>query len=228
MIYVMIFISVVVLSSFLTLYYRLKPNQVLLYKMATSTCFMIVATLAVVLNQPIVNEWILIVIGLGFGWFGDYFLGKKEIKSKQKKMYFFLGITMFFIGHIFYIFALIPTLGFNAYYYVISSVGLFIALILGSIINRFIFGHTRIANYLYMIVCAVFISFAVLNTIYHPSTFLILIAIGSVLFVASDFVLCFLYFKKITHRKHQIFKRINLSLYYSAQLLIALSLYFLG
>lgn len=221
--YYYLIIAIIILSLFLTFYYRLKPWQILLFKAITSLCFIILGRIAYELNQEADSYFKMMMIGLVFGFAGDVALGAKEVNPENKSKWLFLGISLFFLGHVFYILAMIEFIDNLTLYLIIS--GLFIILNLFFIYRfQFEFGSAHYLIYPYIIITSIILTITVANAIIDPSYFKIIIALGACGFVGSDYVLSFLYFKMIT-KYQRLIKRVNLSLYYCGQFLLALSIF---
>ena len=194
-------IAIIILGLFLTFYYRLKPVHKLICKGITSLCFVVLAILAYLLNKEAESYFALLMIGILFGFLGDIALGVKEVNLGNKIKWMIFGISLFFIGHVFYIITI-----------------LFIKLL------KFNFGRLKVLVYSYTFISSVFLVICALNALYDPSSFKIIIAVGASSFVGSDYVLSFIYFKKINNWK-KLIRRLNLTLYYCGQFLLALSIF---
>ena len=164
----------------------------------------------------------MICLGLFFGMLGDIILALRFVFMTKLHMVFLLGILVFFIGHIFYMIALIPM---SENMLICVPVGAVIAAVIMAVIYKtmeikpayMIFGLFYIEAVVIMTVIAVG------NRIEVSSAFRTWFAVGAVLFTISDIIMIFNTFGE----KKRFFPRImNLSLYYVGQLLIATSLFF--
>lgn len=77
----------------------------LTYKMICSTAFVSIGVLSILIADNKTTYAIMMLVGLAFGWLGDYFL-----HAKPTNTYFGLGLVSFMVGHIAYIACYIRTL----------------------------------------------------------------------------------------------------------------------
>jgi uncharacterized membrane protein YhhN len=220
-------ISVLILGLFLTYYYKLQKKQVLFLKTLTSVCFIGIGITSYFYNKDSIGFFTLIFSGLICGLLGDISLGLKEIYHLEARSWFIIGICFFLTGHIFYIIAISQSLNSHYYLYIIMILIVMICGFAFSIKLHFDFGSLKGFIYVYLFASSVILVVSVLNAYYDPIRYKIAFAIGATLFIASDYVLSFLYFKKLKPDLKKVLKRINLSLYYIGQFLIALSIYFI-
>ena len=161
-------------------------------------------------------------MGLIFGALGDILLNIRFLTEKYSQKVFLAGIAAFLTGHVMYLLALIP-----------YSQHLVISLVIGALCAAALLIYTfrrikvkmafLIFGIVYLSIIILMTAVAIGNVIAVPETYRILFAIGAVLFTISDVVLIFNTFGE----KSVFSKRIlNLSCYYVAQLLIAISIFF--
>lgn len=151
-----------------------------------------------------------IMLGLIFGFLGDIFI----------EFNFVIGAIFFAIGHIFYIVALCSKLKFKRKDLILIIPLVIFSVILINVLPFIIFNNilTRIVCSFYGVIIAIMVAKAILNAFCERTKENVILAIGSVLFFISDFVLLINTFSE--------YKIASLCLltYYSAQLLIAFSL----
>ncbi len=85
--------------TFLKYYWPTKCKQSLLFKMISATLFVLCGFFAMKASDNNTSYAILIMLGLIFGWLGDYFLHS----LKNRMIEFIIGVISFLIGHLFYI-----------------------------------------------------------------------------------------------------------------------------
>lgn len=173
------------------------------------------------------------VLGLFFGLLGDVFLGFKYItKKKVKTMFILLGMFAFAFGHIFYIVALLT--GFyvpgNPLFIVLSFTLPILIISIYMIVAKKVeihFGKGMLPFGLFYLYCLTTmissaISMACLHSFTNPG--LVLFFSGALCFGASDFMLTGAYFKD--GERSRAYRAIYSVFYYSAQFLIAFSIFF--
>ena len=165
---------------------------------------------------------LMICLGLVFGMLGDILLALRFVFKAAKHQFFLAGTLIFFIGHIFYMVALVP-----------MSSNLLISVLIGAVVAAFILvilyktmevnQAYRLFGIFYIEAVVIMSAIAIGNRITVASAFRTWYAVGAVLFMISDLVMIYNSFGK----EHRAFLRLmNLSLYYVGQLLIATSILF--
>ena len=205
-------------------------------KLVTSLLFIATAVSAVV-NNYVVTGLItekkltffgLILLGLVCGLVGDFTLDLKityqDTNLRHSDIYTYIGMGAFGVGHLFYIVAVSLYYGFSAWTILIAA-GATAAIICTSLfLMKMNFGKFLIPTVAYAFLLTMFLSCAVaagILTIF--STAVILLITGATLFLASDLVLSMTYFDGNESRFMIITNHV---LYYAAQFLIALSVYY--
>lgn len=181
----------------------------------------------------------LMMIGLAVSWIGDFLL---HVKSGNETL-FALGLLAFLIAHIFYIssytkatvmlFPELPFMGVGEViaYVIVTSVVLFAA-DLGGVK----FGKAYLPCLLYMGTIGVMVvkAFSLAIHIFtsdstqleNPLLVGILLIIGSLMFLSSDYTLSFLCFKKDVE-KHGPLRYFNMYTYFFGQMLLGLTILYL-
>ncbi len=201
----------------------------LFFKMASSLCFLLTAVCAVIVNPGASAYGVLIIMGGILGLCGDAALDLKFIYPKDNNEFLRSGFIFFAIGHIFFNAALI---WFNRlkWWWVLICIA---AAVIIAVINAFSgkmlkvdFGKYRNIVILYSSILAATAIISVLCAVVSASKAMIIFAVGAVLFLLSDVVLCFTYFGKGWDKPVHIF--VNHLLYYAAQFLIASTILFIA
>ncbi len=163
-----------------------------------------------------------IVFGLAFGAVGDVLHALRFVFPKRTMEYFIGGMIVFWFGHFFYLWALIP-LSQKPVVWAIAAIvadGVLCFVILRTLKNidsyYVAFGTIYLTTIVVMVVYAIG-NFLEAPTNVHASVY----AIGAVLFIASDIMLAY---NKFGPKKSFPMRIGNLSLYYIGQLLIAVSI----
>ncbi|MBR6360603.1 MAG: hypothetical protein IKS04_02295 [Clostridia bacterium] len=162
-----------------------------------------------------------IVFALMFGFCGDVFLGVKEIAPTFKKKLIPIGLAYFLVGHIFCLFAFSSLSGFEPKTVIALPVVGLIAYGLIKLFKLKLKGAFCIVCCIYYGILAWKIAMCIYLVITDMCIANILALIGSCFFMASDTCLAFLYFTPV--KKKNALVTAELSTYYTAQLLIAMS-----
>ncbi|MDY0278685.1 MAG: lysoplasmalogenase family protein [Acholeplasma sp.] len=170
--------------------------------------------------------YFILFIGLGLicGLLGDLFLEVQYFYEEKKHVQILYGMAAFFIGHVFYILAISALIGFNL---ISILVGLVFTLLIavGGEVLKMDFGILRFPSYLYTFIIFTMVGQAFFLAYSNNfNSFSLILMIGAILFGVSDLILAPIYFK---NEKRVTFSILNLSAYYIAQMLIAISIMFL-
>lgn len=222
--------------KFLKYYWPTKCKQSMLFKMISATLFVLCGIFAMKISGNNTSYAYLMILGLVFGWLGDYFLHS----LKDRMIEFIIGVVAFLVGHIFYIAAFYHALKtlrpdvklFNWYDFV--AVGAIFALVTVYVVLKKLIqkkGVMVIGLMLYgifltaMVVKAVLYMYAEweygINDTMVPA--LLTVGIGSVFFFLSDGSLGLILTGDEVKRKMRIF---NIITYFVAQILLASSILF--
>ena len=177
---------------------------------------------------------ILIICGLVCGLVGDILLDLKVVYPFHEDKYLTFGMISFLVGHLFFIgsmgliFAdimakslIIPTI-------VILVVSAVLAIGIWFVTSRYMhldYGKHALLSTVYAGILLFTTIFSAYLAVATMSPTLFVMAVGFVLFLASDLVLSLQYFGGKQSVKSLII--INHTLYYLAQILIAVSIYFI-
>ena len=218
--YLLIPLCLVLAGAFLWFEKQEKYVPAVVLKGLASLCFVILG----LLTSPGTPMAKLIVTGLILGCVADVMLNLRWVFKEKGQMIFLVGILIFLSGHIFYLAAILPMCKSKLLCILIGAV-------LTAILMMWIFKQItakkafKIFGVFYIGAIMILNCVAIGNLISAPSTFTGIFAAGAVLFLISDIVLILNTFGP----KSKFSLRVtNLSLYYVGQLLIALSLKFLG
>lgn len=199
-----------------------KKNVIL--KASASVCFILVGFLG--MWQAGLSLYSgFIITGLILGAAGDVFLAYKTYLPQYKDKFFLAGLASFLIGHLFYVFAFLSIAALPFWAFIIAAAIVVSAYSVTSKLGCR-YEKMKLPVLLYMSVISVMVLaaiFAAIATVAVNGPLSILLILGSFLFMISDLILCFMYFNSA---QRSWFCFVNLSTYYSAQLLFAMSLIF--
>ena len=222
-------VPLTILSMFIYMYFYFKSTgkMIFILKTTTSMLFLITGLVAYLNNENPGLIGVFLLLGLFFGMLGDIGLGYRYLRPRRKYQAIVIGLGMFFVGHTFYSSALLSLYDQKLLWLFLLTIfiaGLFIYI---TKITNISFGRIQYIVYLYMLISSFVLSIALLNFINNQSFLFSIMFFGSLLFVLSDLILCYIYFKKISHKTMRVIKIINILVYYIGQIFFALSLYFL-
>ena len=225
-------IGIFVLFLSLFLFHELKHfyMRAFTFKALTSFTFLVLAMGAVFTSptQNIETFWpiyLSFLIALCFGAMGDIQLALRPLRKESENENLILsGIFFFSSGHMIYYGALISLGGFylGPWFFSVVVTGL---VVWSSISMKFQMGKAKLPSYLYSFIIFLMVGQTIWLYSNHGSTFYLLMSLGAVLFGISDLILAFVYFK---NSRSKWVVASNLITYYSAQALIAISLFYLG
>lgn len=222
--------------TFLKHYWPQKCKQSLLFKMISATLFVICGVCAMKIAGNNTSYAYLMILGLVFGWLGDYFLHS----LKDRMVEFIIGVLAFLVGHLFYIAAFYHSLKslkpdaklINWFDFV--AVGIVLVLVVIYVVLMKIYqkkGPMVVGLILYgiflttMVVKAGLYMYAEwdygINDNMVPA--LLTVGIGSVFFFLSDLSLFFILTGDEVKRSMRNF---NIITYFIAQILLASSILF--
>lgn len=199
---------------------REKYIPAVLLKGLASLCFVILG----VICSPGAHLAKLVIIGLLLGCIADVLLNLRWVFKEKGQLIFLVGILVFLSGHILYLAAVLPLSANWILYFVIGA-------ILTAALMVWIFKQItakkafKIFGVFYIGAIMLLNCVAIGNLISAPSVFTGLFATGALFFLVSDIVLILNTFGSETKQSLRI---TNIGLYYIGQLLIALSLKFIG
>lgn len=162
-----------------------------------------------------------IVFALMFGFCGDIFLGIKEIAPTFRKKLIPIGTVYFLIGHIFYLLAFSSIGGFNWKTLIAFAAMIPVAAVLIKLLKMKINGAFAAVLCAYYGLLAWKIAMCALLVMREPCAANISALIGSCLFMVSDTCIGILYFTPV--KKKNALVTAELSTYYAAQILLAMS-----
>ena len=228
------------LSLIFFLLFRTKDGGILpaTIKTITSLLFVAVAISGAVNNYvvtgtagvPKLTFMGLVIMGLVCGLIGDLTLDLKvtyQVSNlRHSDLYTFIGMGSFGAGHILYIVAVSLFFGFSFWTLPIAIALTAIIFTVSIFLMKMKFGKFLIPSILYALLLTLFLAATIAAGVLSGfSIALILLTIGAGLFLLSDLVLSMTYFNGSENRWMII---INHVLYYAAQFLIALSVYYIG
>ena len=229
-------IGFICLGAVLCVFYvseKIKAYSVksVLIKASVSALFIAVALVSAYYKSGhIINPFI--IAGLLFGLSGDIWLDLKYVYPKDDKIYSYAGFIVFGIGHILFITGMYLEFFNNAHF--LYALLPFVGAVVIAITNQFIanplkldFKDMKVIAFLYSI--ALFslplCSLSLLLVNGWSNTTLLMLFVGGILFAISDLVLSGTYFGE-NHEKPVDFI-LNYLFYYSAQFVIAFSVFFI-
>mgnify|MGYP003294010647 CR=1 FL=1 len=198
-----------------------KAFEGMMCKFMASFGFISVAVVGYCMNPHDTYYFCLVCFSLMFGFFGDVLLGIKEVAPTFRGKLIPLGTFYFLVGHIFALLAFVSVGGFNIIPLIIGIIGMPVAATVMKVFRMKI--DKKLAPVMSIYYGALFykVASSAFLAIGEKNPALWLAFIGSCLFFVSDTCLGFLYFTPI--KRKNIWVTIELSTYYPAQILLAMS-----
>ena len=211
------------ISAILFIYCRYKSSIFRSFGMKafSGVLFIITALTAYLVNPSNPIYATLIVIGGLFGLLGDVFLALKSIAPQHFKKLVGVGMLFFALGHVFYFVSILVSTTITIYPFIIALLPLTAAYFLLSSKMFSSIGVMKIPSLVYYYILSATLIQSIFGAVSGTATFSVVFMIGTIFFFVSDSLLSFMYF---AGAKHKAFSIVNLSTYYIAQILIALSI----
>ena len=197
-------------------------------KAIASFCFILLA-MGAVYNKGINLPYFLVVMGLVASLVGDVVLALPDMKEMQAKSHALtlVGGLSFAVAHCFYLAAMIILFGFR-WWVILVAVALGLIFFFGNkIIGKLDYGKLTYGMPFYATFVSLVVAESIMAIINGSATVAIMLVVGFVLFWLSDIVLMNIYFGNKTDKQKVNYYYFNLAFYYGAQILIALSLWFI-
>lgn len=195
-------------------------KKALLFKMMAASLFLIAGFISLK-DCPDKRFGLFIVLGLAFGWCGDFFMNYQFISKKQKAV-FLIGAMSFFVNHIFYIVALTPFVeGTFLKAFLVTGVALvtvthWIVKQADAKLGLKIFGHVYLSTLTFITAETLFMFLADTGNIGS-----LIMCIGAALFTVSDYILIL---NAFSSKKKKWMRPANLIFYYLGQIIIVCSI----
>ena len=197
-------------------------------KAIASFCFILLA-MGAVYNKGINLPYFLVVMGLVASLVGDVVLALPDMKEMQAKSQALtlVGGLSFAVAHCFYLAAMIILFGFR-WWVILVAVALGLIFFFGNkMIGKLDYGKLTYGMPFYATFVSLVVAESIMAIINGSATVAIMLVVGFVLFWLSDIVLMNIYFGNKTDKQKVNYYYFNLAFYYGAQILIALSLWFI-
>jgi uncharacterized membrane protein YhhN len=239
LLFVLVGLYVLFVVGFLVKRVREGGVKALFLKASASLTFVMCAIVSLMIAPENNYYGILIIIGMVFGVLGDVWLDLKYIHKDYEEAYTFAGITTFLVGHLFYIAGILSVYPEFVPWQICLAIFAAVAVtvftrLLGrnkeynyGKFNGLVFVYSIITMFIVTLClnarnCFVFLP--MLQGAQTPEFFwkFVLMTAATVLFALSDLVLSYIYFLKNGNTSKNVI--INHSLYYAAQLILALSI----
>lgn len=198
----------------------------LYFKVLGSLGFVAIAIVCYTLNDSNPVYFGLMLLALLLGFSGDVFLGLKNLIPSKKIVVLSIGIVLFLLGHIV----------FTINYSIMAKIAwwVFVLNILGAVgimtmtkVLKFKLSFTyKVLGYLYSYTISIMLVSAInYFMVFNVNVAAIYVLIGSILFYISDCLLSASYFKTDLRSTKWLNLIVHIT-YYFAQILLALSVYF--
>lgn len=218
--------SVIAATLFIWSRYTGKEKLSIYLKVIASSGFLLIAVLSYIANDVNNYYFHLIIFALILGFFGDVMLGLKNLIAGKKYYLISIGVTFFLLGHITYSINFMYQSGVYWWVFVINIAVAAVIMNMTRVLNFSLSRTYKILGYIYSYTISLMLMSAISFFLsFSPSIVATMILVGSVSFYISDCLLSASYFKQDI----PCCKNLNVivhSTYYLAQILLALSVYF--
>lgn len=198
-----------------------KSFEGMICKFMASFGFISIAIVGYCTTPHDIWYFFLVLFALMFGFFGDVLLGIKEIAPVFRSKLIPLGTLYFLVSHVFYLAAFITQSGFRVIPMIVGVVGGILGYVLIPVFKMKVDGKMRILMSVYYVLLVYKVAASGYLVFLSPEPAYIIALVGSLLFLLSDTCLSFLYFAPV--KRKNVFVTIELSSYYPAQILLAMS-----
>lgn len=225
MIYYILSASILLVILYIIIEVKGNPIHAFFMKALASFGFIMVYVNASFERDMLKPFIFLFLLGLVAGLLGDLFLALRPLRPNiENEMLINRGIFAFSIGHIFYFFGLLMISDLHYMAFLTSGVMTLIVIVM-SYVMKFEMKKNRLPSYIYSFLIFLMVGQTIgINMVEGFYGGPLMLMIGAILFGLSDLILAPIYFKQMTNKKMVV---LNLMTYYSAQLLIALSILYL-
>ncbi|MBO5410620.1 MAG: hypothetical protein J6A60_05115 [Clostridia bacterium] len=220
--YCLIVLTVVFAAMCIWLRSKNKSFEGMLCKFMASFGFISLSIVGFCTNPKDTYYFCMICFALFFGFFGDVLLGIKEIAPTFRGKLVPLGLLYFLIGHVFYVCGFVAVGGFNAWTLLAFPAGACFALLMIKILKIKVKPKLAAALVAYYSMLVFKVATAAVMLIGSQTAVNALIFASCVCFLVSDSILGILYFTPV--KRKNLLVTLELSLYYPAQILAALTL----
>lgn len=214
-------------SLIFLLYFTYKPynNYRGIFKTITSLLFVFISISGYVENNTNFTYFIFILLGLIFSLFGDIFLISAKENENSMSKNFIHGLLSFSFAHMFFSIGFISISRLNLYTIVFTILLSAISLFILNSISRLDFkGMFKYIAFYAIVISFMFAQSLNLYFANKSNLSILIVTVGAFLFVLSDLILAFDYFYK---KPPKFLGALNLLVYYTAQALIALSVFYI-
>ncbi len=229
---IIIALGIVSFIAFMVLRVKKHLMPAVIAKAITSCFFVATAGYAVVTKPQEAVYSMLIMLALVAGLLGDIWLDLKWVFKKEEKQFTYWGFCSFLVGHIIFLVAIILHTNADAdkKWYILCAVLSIIIPAIQMFITRKQNDYTgyKEITYIYTAFLVMTLLSSSLNMYFDGfSKNTVMFAIGALLFLLSDAVLCSTYFDRKQNKNTPAYVILNHFLYYAAQFTIATSLLFI-
>lgn len=221
---ILLLAAVIAAVIFIVVSYKGTPAASVAAKTTASLLFAMLGLLCFFQSKS--NYALLVMAALVFGLFGDVFLELQPIFPRKKKLFFLLGLSAFFIGHVFYVVAFLKIAPFRIFHAAVFAAIFALALLMKTLFKvnpgKMLPPVLAYVAVISLMVAAAFgAAFSGALSPQNPARFML--PLSALLFLVSDAVLAYIYYGK---SKAKPLVAVNLSTYYAAQILLALTMLF--
>ncbi len=214
-------LTVAFAAGCITLRSKNKAFEGMLCKFMASFGFISIAVVGFLFNPADTYYFCVVCFALLFGFCGDIMLGIKEIAPTFRGKLVPLGLLYFLVGHVFYLCAFISRTGFKLIPLIVGVVFGIGGLVAVKGFKMETGKKLGILMAVYYAVLAYKASSAFVLAFESGQAAFWVAFVGAVMFIISDTCIAFLYFTPV--KRKNLYVTVELSTYYTAQILLAMS-----
>lgn len=197
----------------------------LVFKMISSLNFIIFAYVLFAIDNSInLSYKISVLLGLSFGFIGDFVLGIRRIID-NKAVPLIVGLFFFLLGHIMYIRAFIKLDSTNYILLISLTLSFFILAIIMGFALSFEFRKLKFGVIPYVFTSSLLLSLSISLLIENKNINYFIISLATLMFLISDLILCVLYFKNASNDLKMKLTRTSSFCYLIAQNIFAFTIF---
>ena len=205
--------------------YKGRERASFALKVAASASFLLTAILSVIFGAPDAVFAAYMLVALSLGFLGDVALGSRTVIPQYKKYVMSLGIVIFLAGHVVFSICYLTFAAVEWWIYLVNIVPALLIMSMTYVLKYKLSTAYKVIGFFYSYTISLMLVGAIAFFQTSARVGGTLILLGGIFFYISDCLLSISYFK-LKVANYKILNLIVHITYYLAQILLALSLFF--